>query len=175
LWSYGLGAVGSWLGTTAPDDLAALRELAARSDAVRSAAGAAELAWIDGIVAVTRRDRRALAEHRQALERSDAGAARELVRALRAFEAALGGLEGEAADSLARLEWEMAAGGWINRWAGDHPFANAVHRTAASRWLEARGDSAEATRLRRWHEATLPGRLYPVQEVNQLIWDTARR
>jgi hypothetical protein len=149
--------------------------LAARSDAVRSAAGAAELAWIDGIVAVTRRDRRALAEHRQALERSEAGAARELVRALRAFEAALGGLEGEAADSLARLEWEMAAGGWISRWAGDHPFANAVHRTAASRWLEARGDSAEATRLRRWHEATLPGRLYPVQEVNQLIWDAARR
>jgi hypothetical protein len=80
-----------------------------------------------------------------------------------------------AADSLAFLELEMAGGGWIYRWAGDHPFANAVHRTAASRWLLARGDSAAAARLQRWHQAVLPGRLYPVAEVNRLIADATLR
>ena len=175
LWSYGLGAVGVWLGHLSPDEIVSLRGLAARSPAARSAPGAAELAWIDGLVAVAWRDPSALAEHREALERSEAGAAPDLARALRAFEIALAGSEGAAADSLARLEWEMAARGWVYRWAGDHPFANAVHRIAAGGWLEARGDSSEAARLSRWREATLPGRLYPVQEVNRLIGDAARR
>jgi TolB-like protein/tetratricopeptide (TPR) repeat protein len=175
LWGYGLCVIGAWLGELSPDEIGPLRELAARSAAARPASGAAELAWLDGIVAVARRDSPALAAQRTTLERSDAGAASELARALRAFELALDGSPNVAADTLASLEMEMARGGWIFRWAGDHPFANAIHRTAAGRWLLARGDSAAAARLQRWHEAVLPGRLYPVQEVNRLIADAVLR
>jgi hypothetical protein len=175
LWSYGLGVTGTWLGALAPDDIRALRDLAARSAAARTASGIAELAWLDGIVAVARRDSPALAAYRDTLERGDAGAAPELARALRAFELALDGAPSAAADSLETLELEMAGAAWIFRWAGDHPFATAIHRVAASRWLVARGDSAAAARLGRWHEAVLPGRLYPVHEVNQLIADAALR
>ena len=175
LWSYGLGVTGVWLGRLAPDDIAALRGLAAGSAAGRTAIGAAELAWLDGIVALARGDASALRTQRASLERSDAGTARDLARALRAFELALAGSTAVAADSLASLELELADRGWIYQWAGDHPFANAVHRIAASRWLAARGDSAAAARLSRWHEAVLPGQLYPVHEVNRLLADAALR
>ena len=63
---------------------------------------------------------------------------------------------------MAGLEWEQAA-----RWAPDlntHPWAIAVHRLAAARWLASSGDPEQAVRLLLWvdapqllHEGTVYG------------------
>ena len=131
-------------------------EAAARRGAAVAAAGddparLGELAWLDGIAAATAHDRKALASAREALRRSGDAHTEVLDRALGAFDADLRGATREAGSELARLEWEEAA-----RLAPDfdaHPWAIAVHRLAAARWLASSGDPEQAARLLRWVDA----------------------
>ena len=154
--SYAMAVVGAWVGAVEPREAAARREAAVASigeDTDRRA----ELAWLDGVTAVTRRDRPSLAQARAELRRSGSPSVGALDRSLAAFEADLRGSRREAATAMARLEWEEAA-----LQAPDfeqHPYAIAVNRLAAARWLAELGDGAQAARLLAWAEG--PYLLHP--------------
>src|SRR5690606_31924475 len=76
LWAYGLAAAGAWLGELPADSALGLRDAALRSDRGRPPDGAAEVAWLDGLLACTRADDAALARARETLAASRAGGAR---------------------------------------------------------------------------------------------------
>jgi len=158
---YAMAVVAAWIGAVEPRE-AATRRSAAVATAGDDSARLGELAWLDGIAAVTAHDRKALASAREALRRSGDPHAEVLDRSLGAFDADLRGATREAGSELARLEWEEAS-----RLAPDfqeHPWAIAVHRLAAARWLASSGDPEQAARLLRWvdapqmlHEGTVYG------------------
>jgi hypothetical protein len=163
LYRYRLAAVGAWLGTLDPGLATAPR---AAVDDVREQlrpASRAELAWLDGVLAVARNDARALAAARRSLAGTDSVTAPFLDRSLGAFTLALAGRRSQAADSLVALEHERAEGGWSRRRSDAHPFLTAVNRLAAARWLVERGDAATADRLLTWHQAVL----FPLRETRE--------
>jgi serine/threonine protein kinase len=150
LRAYGLAAVGSWLDALDPREADARRRAAAGA-AGADATGRAELAWLDGVVAAARRDRRALAEALAALRRSGDPASGALDRSLGAMDAAVRGDTREAGAAMAGLEWEQAQVGDPD--LADHPLAVPLDRLAAARWLAASGDAEQALRLLRWADA----------------------
>jgi hypothetical protein len=144
LRSYGMAVVGAWLGALDPGAAAARRGLAlaaARSDSSQRA----EVAWLDGLAAFGRSDRQALAQARAELRAWEGSASTAAVRSLDAFALALGGSTREAGETMARLEWQEAA--VLSPGFASHPWAIAVDRLAAARWLSATGDTDQAGRL----------------------------
>jgi outer membrane receptor protein involved in Fe transport len=108
----------------------------------------AEVAWLDGLAAAGRRDRRALAEARAALRGSGDPGVNPLDRSLAAFDAALTGATRVAGTAMAALEWQEAA---LAAWDFTrHPYTIAVDRLAAARWLAATGDAERALQLLTW-------------------------
>jgi hypothetical protein len=147
LESYGLAVVGAWLGALDLREAAARRGLAlaaARSDSSQRA----EVAWLDGLAAYAQRDRRALEQARAELREWEGSPSTAPVRSLDAFAQALGGSTREAAETMARLEWQEAA--VLSRGFTSHPYAIAVNRLAAAQWLAATGDADQAARLLTW-------------------------
>ena len=145
--SYGLAVVGAWLGAVGQHEADARRQ-AAVTLARANSADRAEVAWLDGLTAVGRRDRRALAEARAALLGTGDPSVNALDRSLAAFDTALAGATGAAGTPMAALEWQEAALA-----APDfrrHPYTIAVDRLAAGRWLAASGDADQALRLLTW-------------------------
>jgi hypothetical protein len=169
LWAFGLAATGAWLGELDPESLAGLRELAARSRLGRSVEGAAEIAWLDGIVACARGDMAVVAEQRRALVSSPAAGAPALAAALGAFEHALAGRTADAGRELAALELGNADGAWPFMHGARHPFAVGVNRLAASRWLLQTGDTAAAGSLLLLHQTDLPSTLHPMPAANIIL------
>jgi hypothetical protein len=113
-----------------------------------NSADRAEVAWLDGLAAAGRRDRRALAGARAALRGIGDPSVNALDRSLAAFDTALAGATGAAGTAMAALEWQEAAIA-----APDfthHPYTIAVDRLAAARWLAASGDADQALRLLTW-------------------------
>jgi hypothetical protein len=148
--AYGFAALGVWLDAVDPRE--ALSRRGAAAQAATDSTGRAELAWLDGVLAVGRRDRGGMAAARGALRRSGDPAWRALDRSLGAFDAALRGATGEAGAAMASLEWEqaaLAAPDFV-----DHPLAVPVDRLAAARWLASTGDAEQALRLLRWIEGS---------------------
>jgi hypothetical protein len=124
-------------------------------DAARSAIAAgspdgADLAWLDGELAAHRGDRSALAAARRALGEAGPDAAL-LNQSLAASELALMGDVRRAGQTLAALEWRLAERPIFN--SARETWLMAFDRLAASRWLLAVGDTAQAARLLTWHEA----------------------
>jgi hypothetical protein len=160
LRSYGLAVVGAWLGAVDQHE-ADTRRRAAVTLAQGNRADRAEVAWLDGLRAVSRRDRRALAEARAALRRVEDPSVKALDRSLAAFDAALSGATGAAGTAMAGLEWQEAALA-----APDftrHPYTVAVDRLAAAQWLAASGDADQALRLLTWVDGSYsihPGTVY---------------
>ena len=155
LRSYGLAVTGAWLGALDAGDAARHRASAALS---RVGAGQeTELAWLDGLLAVTQRDRRALSVARAALARSKGADAKVLDHSLAAFEQDLSGNTAAAGAAMAALEWREAD--VIAADLVDHPFTIAVDRIAGARWLAAAGDPEQAARLLNWIEG--PFLLHP--------------
>jgi TolB-like protein/tetratricopeptide (TPR) repeat protein len=115
--------------------------------------GRAEVAWLDGILAHVQRDAAGLARARRQLRESGSPYADLLERSLAAFAADIGGDPRAAGRALATLEWESAEHTRHFEYGRHHPFFNSVNRLAATRWLLAAGDAAQAARLLRWHEA----------------------
>lgn len=112
----------------------------------------AEVAWLDGLFAVARRDRQGLVAARDSLRLIDTVSTELLDRTLGAFEAELSGERGLAARTLANTNWrnpDLLVPGY-----GAHPYVIAVSRLAAARWLAAEGALTEADRLLRWFEAS---------------------
>ena len=143
LRSYGMAVVGAWLGAIEGGEAENYRAKA--TSRLSTSSDRAELAWLDGLAAVTRRDRRGLAEARTRLEASGDPSAKALDRSLAGFDQGLAGKTSDAGASLAALEWEQAV-----LWAPafiEHPFALAVDRIAAARWLADNKDFDQAARL----------------------------
>ena len=154
LAGYRVAVIGAWIG--ALDASAARRwRPSPGSTATATPVVKAELAWLDGMLAVTRRDRPALSSARAALAQSGDSAWHVIDRSLGAFALDLAGERRRAADSLAAIEWqrpdfEPAVDG-LNG-ARSHPFLAGVDRMAGAAWFLQDGDTTDATRLLVWHE-----------------------
>jgi hypothetical protein len=109
-----------------------------------------DVAWLDGVLAARRGDRRALSAARAALRQAGPDAAL-LSRSLAAFELALDGDTRRAGQTLAALEWELAESPIFD--SPRETLLMSFDRLAASRWLLASGDTAQAARLLTWPEA----------------------
>jgi serine/threonine-protein kinase len=164
LRAYGLAALGVWLGAVDPGEALARRAAAAQG-AGAGGTGRSELAWLDGVLAAGRADRRELAEARAALRRSGDPGWSALDRSLGAFDAALRGATREAGQAMAALEWEEAALAAPD--FASHPLVIPIDRLAAARWLASTGDADQALRLLRWvdgayflHESTIWGLMF---------------
>jgi tRNA A-37 threonylcarbamoyl transferase component Bud32/TolB-like protein len=160
LEAYGYAVIGSWLGAV-PFEEAGRRRAAAASASV-SAEARADLAWLDGIAAAARRDARALGSARAGLRGTGAATVGELDASLAAFEQDLAGDRRSASARLVALEWRRAE--QPDR-AAPTAYLTAIDRLAASRWLVALGDTAQAARLLTYCEAQIPGPEYPVDVV----------
>jgi serine/threonine-protein kinase len=155
LYAYRMAVVGAWLGALTPGVASSRRASAARDSANLPLGSLAELTWLDGMLAVTRRDTRALGVARRALRGADTASAAILDRSLAAFADELAGARDRATDSLVALERDRAERG-LSRYNSDrHPFLTAVDRLAAGRWLRERGQPGDAARLLSWHEAVV--------------------
>jgi len=144
LRAYGLAVVGAWVGAVDPRE-AQPRRAPAVAAADTNGADRAEVAWLDGLLAVSRRDRHGVAEARAELGRTGDPGAKALDRSLEALDAGLAGKTDAAATALAALEWQEAAVSAPDFLA--HPYTIAVDRLAAARWLAASGDTEQAARL----------------------------
>ena len=165
LRAYGLAAVGAWLEAVDPREALARRAAAAQA-ARESGIGRAELAWLDGVLAAGRRDRRELAEARAALRRSGDPGWGALDRSLGAFDAALGGATREAGEAMAALEWQEAA--LTDPDFASHPLIIPANRLAAARWLASTGDAEQALRLLGWVDGAFflhPSTIYSLMFV----------
>ena len=149
LTAYGLAVAGVVLGTVDS------RRAAARRPAQWPTwpEGRAELAWLDGILAHAGGDAVGLAQARRQLHESVCPHVDLLERSLTAFAMDLRGDRRAAGRALATLEWESAEHARHHGYGRYHSFFNSVNRLLASRWLLAAGDTVQATRLLRWHEA----------------------
>jgi hypothetical protein len=157
LRAYRLAVLGTWLGGLPPGGAQARRAAAAKaiaeSPADLVAPFQADLAWLDGIDAVVRKDQAALASAQAAVRAAnDTFPLRASLVDLGPFALALRGNRSEAARRLAALEWKAAD---HNPWlaAATHPLRRAINRMAAAQWLLEAGDTAQAERLLAYTEA----------------------
>jgi serine/threonine protein kinase/TolB-like protein len=147
LQGYRLAALGVWLGAVDPPVAASWRDRAATLFDRMSAQDRAEFAWVDGLLAATRRDAAALTRARQALRQTSAPEVGLLDSSLAAFAADLAGDRRRALGLLLPLENDRY------RFAESHPSLAGVNRLTASQWLSTAGETAKAARLLTWHEA----------------------
>jgi TolB-like protein len=161
LEQYRLAVLGAWLGALSPSTARTRRPAAANAAAAAAPpmrrALEAEMAWLDGIDAVTRGDRADLAMAAAAVR----AAGDTLVKPtglldLGAFELALRGDHRGAAANLAAREWSAAdrnAWGW---WMVAHSLRRGVGRMASASWLLESGDTTQAARLLTYYDAFSP-------------------
>ena len=109
------------------------------------------MAWLDGLLAFTREDRQALSAARNAVEGIDHPAAPIITRTFGALSRLLAGSRGEAAESLATLQWQQTERVYRDIW--EVPSLLPVGRLLAARWILAEGDSTQALRLLAWNRA----------------------
>ena len=164
---YQMAAVGEWLGATDSSLTENWRQRAQGLDAKLSPQAGLDVLWLDGLVAVTRRDTTRLARIRTTLAASDQPDAAPLERSLAAFATDLRGNSAAAGRQLADLEWEMAQQGRARSFGGRHAFFMAVNRLAAARRLIATGDYATAERLLHFQEAVLTARMH--EQANRAL------
>jgi hypothetical protein len=139
--------LGVWLGAVEPSIAGVWRRRAIATLDRMSPGDRAELAWVDGLLAVSRRDAPALDRARGELNRLVAPEVSRLDSSLTAFGRELAGNVRQALAILLALE-----DGRFNV-SNVHPYLTGVHRITASNWLLAAGDTTRAARLLTWHEA----------------------
>jgi serine/threonine protein kinase/tetratricopeptide (TPR) repeat protein len=147
LLGYRLAAIGAWLGAVDHSIVSRSRVHAVNASHRMRPAFRAELAWLDGLVAATRRDAEALASARVALRRTGAPEVEMLDSSLVTFAHELAGNRPRALALLLAIERDR------RRTDEVHPYLAGVHRMTASRWLAMSGDAAGAASLLTWHEA----------------------
>jgi len=112
--------------------------------------GQTELAWVDGILAVARRDAAGLARARANLRGIRSPNVALVDSSLLAFELDLAGKRSRAIDVLTALERDR-----FEPTGGRHPYLSGVNRLALSGWLRAAGRAHDAARLLMWNEAVV--------------------
>jgi hypothetical protein len=163
VYRYRLAAVGVWLGAVDPQIAAAHRDAVTQLREQLTPASRAEVAWLDGLLAVARDDMNALTAARDSVRVADTVTAPFLGRSLAAFALAMSGHRARAADSLVALEDQRAEFGWSRYRSDPHPFLTGVNRIAAARWLVEGGNAATAMRLLTWHQAVL----FPMSDTRE--------
>jgi TolB-like protein len=159
---YRLAAIGTWLGVVDDSVVSRLRAGAGGATDRMRPAFRAELAWLDGLVAATRRDVAAVARARATLRRTGAPEVEMLDSSLAAFAHDLAGDRRRAVALLLALERDRP------RIDDVHPYLAGVHRMTASRWLATSGDRASAASLLTWHE-TIGSRAPQALHANALL------
>lgn len=165
---YRIAVVGTWAGGLDATEAEARRP---RTDALsgRDPELAAEIAWLDGVLAFAENDRDALGRAREALREGDGHWREPLVRSLDGFDMALGGDWGQAGRVLAKAARESADGELQFGYGEAHPFLDGVQRLEAARLLLESGDTVSARPLLTWYEVVLPGELYRLALANQVL------
>jgi TolB-like protein len=158
LRAYRLAVLGAWLGALPTAEAAGRRAPALRAVRNLGPEARAEAAWLDGILAVSRHDRRALATAREAARSSGDSNAAVLDRSLAAFDLYLAGATQQAGTAMAALEWQQSEQWYPHRF--DYPAVVPIDRLAAAEWLLATGDTTQAARLLTWIDADFPGSSY---------------
>ncbi len=152
---YRLAMLGAWLGALRPDEAADYRAPALKAAGELGAEERAEAAWLDGMLAVLRRDRRALATAREVARSSEDSNAAVLDHSLAAFDLYLAGATRQAAEAMAALEWQQAEHWYPHNFR--YPAVMPIDRLAAAEWLLATGDTTQAARLLTWVDADFGG------------------
>jgi tRNA A-37 threonylcarbamoyl transferase component Bud32/tetratricopeptide (TPR) repeat protein/TolB-like protein len=152
LTAYGLAVLGSSLGFVPAAEAVRRRPVAMQQSADGSAEAAAELAWLDGILAHALNDAAGLARARAELAPLSAPYADALRGSLAAFAADLAGDRRRAARELARLEWDNADRFSPPPLSTLYPFLVPANRLNAAQWLRQIGEDGEAARLLTWSE-----------------------
>jgi tetratricopeptide (TPR) repeat protein len=140
--AYRMAVYGVWMGAL---DVEVAREA---RDAVTSAVEnlpdffAAEVLFLDGVLAASQQDGSGIQRTLRELEGLETIAAERFRGALSAFQMALRGNTAEAGQQLAAQELQ-----------GSLPTLRPIARLAAADWLMQAGNTREAERLLRWHEA----------------------
>ena len=157
---YGMAVLGAWLGATPPALAHPLRSAAQAAierlpDDPPGKHARARLAWFDGLLGFTQRDRRAIATARRAASESGWWPDQLTLvdRSLAAFDRALAGDRKRAGGELAALEEHCIQNQDCNSWT---PHI-AIQRLAAAQWLAEAGDLDRAARLLNWYEAPWTG------------------
>ncbi len=160
----------AWLGAIDTQDTRWFRTQAV--SAATRALDSAQIVWADAVVSVANEDAPALERVRARVPRLTSEMAPDIERSLAAFASGMAGDPSSAADSLAALEWERAA--TDRRWEATLPMMTIVNRLAASRWLAAQGEAAEALRLSHWvetwtftNEDNARGYVHPLARLEQ--------
>ena len=134
----------------------------------------AELAWLDGLLAVASGDLPGLQEPGARIQGAGDWILQRLARSLAALELALSGEPHVAADSIYALEMlvppEEPPMLWTSAIFEEMPVNQAVNRLAAGRWLLAAGDTLRAEELLSWQEVFHP----PAIKVNGIVAGLAR-
>jgi hypothetical protein len=154
---YGMAVLGAWLGAINPAE-ADRRQDGAKAAimAVGDSGGKSQLessfAWLNGVLAFSRGDRKGLQKSREDARRRGLLNWDRIDRSLGAFERALHGDRKRAGRELAKLEWDCATA-CVN--GNEFVTPNiAIDRLAAATWLLEAGDTAQAARLLIWHQST---------------------
>jgi tRNA A-37 threonylcarbamoyl transferase component Bud32/TolB-like protein len=154
-FGYQLAAVSEWLGATDSMSTKRWRVALGPVQTSLSPAAAIDVLWLDGLVAVTRRDTIGLARARAQLTASRHPDAVDLERSLAGLTTHLRGDGAAAGQELASVEWQMAQASRVRPFGARHPFFMAVNRLAAARALGNAGDAATGERLLHFVEAVL--------------------
>ena len=169
LENYGLAVLAAWLGAIPPERAdprrpAAVTAVASLTEEEGKSEWLARLAWLDGLLAFTRKDGKALQAARKDAGQSGYVHAQRVERSLGAFDRALSGDRAGAGRELATLEDHCL----------DHDDCDmflftphiGVHRLAAAQWLAEVGDVEQARRLLRWQDIyTFGGWRWTLHEV----------
>jgi serine/threonine-protein kinase len=146
---YQTAVLAAWVGALPPGEAARRRPAAAPLVVGLGPGYRAELAWLDGVLAVAGNDLKGVTASRAALKTSGGVWWSYLDRSLGAFESDLQHDRRTAASAMAALEWELAEGNPY--FAGDdatpHVLLRGVDRLAAAQWLQDQGDGTQALRL----------------------------
>jgi hypothetical protein len=152
--SYGVAVLAAWLGATDPEAADQRRPLALKAigplpDEGARAEARARVAWFDGLLGLTRGDRRAVALARRDAMQSGFAQSANVEGSLAAFDRALRGDRTGAGRALAALEWRCLAREDCSHYTPEI----GVQRLLAAQWLQAGGEIEEAVRLLRWQDA----------------------
>ena len=154
--SYRMAVIGAWLNALDPGPVRQRQRTLAAVRARLSATDRAELAWLDGMLAVRLRDPSGLATARALLPVSGDSDWQMLDRSLAAFAQAFVDRR-RAGQSLAAFEWQRPYPNDGPNPQGltgilAHPYLTGVNRLAAAAWLLEGGDTSQAASLLTWHE-----------------------
>ena len=162
LSSYRLASVGAWLGGVAPAHALARRPASSRVASMKPGERV-ELAWVDGVLAVARRDTVILAAARTELHARQGDAQAGLAdSSLLAFWMELRGDRNGAIRTMSALERDRFNDGRL------HPYRSGIDRLALGRWLRASGRNRDAAHVLMWPEAVIT-RDVPLATANAVL------